>query len=76
MFDYEKFKWNIDPKDDMMIQIQYDGTPLFSIFLGEAMESSNRKSIMAHIAECDMSPWLKKWHDSASDEIMKRLRGK
>ena len=72
----EEYSWEIDPADRMMIRIKHRGARLFSIFLGEAMESAGRKNIMAHVKECDRSPWLNKWTDEVMDEEVRILQGR
>jgi hypothetical protein len=47
---------------DMFIDIFFRNKRLFSIFIGEAMESTPRSLVMKHVDECDRSPWLTKWH--------------
>jgi hypothetical protein len=46
------------------------------MFLGEAIESAGRENIMKHVRECDRSPWLHKWNESAMDEEVRILQGK
>lgn len=69
MMDYD-YSWTIEP-GSMIINIKYRGQKLFNIFLGEAMETAGRKAIMAHVRECDRTPWLHHW--GAREAIMETL---
>ena len=71
----DDYTWDLDPEDCMNIVIKKGGVRLFSIFLGEAMESAGRRAIMKHVKECDRTPWLKKWHMDAMDEVAEILKG-
>jgi len=64
------YSWNIEP-GSMSVVIKYRGAKLFSFFLGEAMETAGRKAVMAHVKECDNSPWLRNW--GAREAIMEVL---
>jgi len=66
----EDYSWNIEP-GSMTIEIKYRGEKLFSLFLGEAMETAGRKAVMAYVKECDNSPWLHHW--GAREAIMEVL---
>jgi hypothetical protein len=72
----EDYSWDMDPDDRMKIIIKRKGMRLFSISLCEAIESSDRTRVMKHIKECDRTPWLKHWHESAMDEEVRILQGK
>ncbi len=72
----DRYSWSLDEKDPMLIVIKMDGVRLFSIFIGEAMELAGRRAIMRHAKECDNSPWLKKWHMDAMEEVAEILQGK
>jgi len=39
----------------------------------EVIESNPRKKVLAHVKECDRTPWLKNW--GAADEIVDILKG-
>ena len=71
----DNYSWDLSKTDPMIIEIRKDGIKLFSIFIGEAMESAGRHAIMKHIKECDSSPWLKTWHTDAMDEVAEILKG-
>jgi hypothetical protein len=72
----EEYSWDMDPTDRMFIVIKHHGEKLFRLSLCEAIESSNRTEVMKHIRECDRTPWLKHWHESAMDEEVRILKGK
>lgn len=71
----DNYGWDIDEKDPMIIVIKKDGVKIFSIFIGEAMESAGRRAIMKHVKECDRSPWIHKWHKTAMEEVVEILKG-
>jgi hypothetical protein len=71
----DDYTWDLDPEDCMKIVIKKNGVRLFSIFLGEAMESAGRRAIMKHVRVCDNTPWLKKWHMDAMDQVVEILKG-
>jgi hypothetical protein len=71
----EDYSWDMDPDDRMKILIKYKGKKLFSISLCEAIESSDRRRVLDHIRECDRTPWLKRWHESAMDDTVSVLKG-
>lgn len=71
----DNYTWDLDQTDPMLIVIKKDGQRLFSIFLGEAMEVAGRRAVMKHVKECDNSPWLKRWHMDAMEEVVNILKG-
>lgn len=71
----DNYSWDLSEKDPMIIEIRKGGVKIFSIFIGEAMESAGRRAIMKHVRECDSSPWIHKWHISAMDEVAEILKG-
>jgi hypothetical protein len=68
----DDLSWDID--EPMIITIKYHGNPVMKISVCEVIESNPRKRVMAHVAECDRTPWLLHW--GADDEIVERLKGK
>jgi hypothetical protein len=60
------YSWQPQTEDPMMIDIRKDGKLLFTLFLGEAMEYAGRERVMKHVAECDKTPWLRKWHSKTN----------
>lgn len=71
----EEYSWDLDPDDKMIIVIKHHGKKLFSISLCEAIESSSRRKVLAHVRECDRTPWLKNWQQDMMDEEVSILRG-
>ena len=71
----DNYSWDMDDKDPMIIVIKKDGVRIFSIFVGEAMESAGRRAVMKHVKECDNSPWIHKWHKTAMEEVVEILKG-
>lgn len=63
--------WEID--EPMIISIKHNGATVMKISVCEVIESNPRKRVLAHVAECDRTPWLKNW--GAADEIVDRLKG-
>lgn len=71
---YEEFTWDNAKHDPMIVEIKYHGRVILHFFLGEAMEGAGRKRVMAHVRECDHSPWMKEWHQQAQDEMLDKLK--
>lgn len=71
----EDYSWSLDLDDKMIIVIKHLGKKIFSISLCEAIELSSRKEILAHIRECDRTPWLKNWQEEAMEESVEILKG-
>jgi hypothetical protein len=71
----DEYSWDLSKTDPMIIEIKKDGVKIFSIFIGEAMESAGRRAIMKHVKVCDNTPWLKKWHMDAMEEVVEVLKG-
>lgn len=46
--------------------------PANTIFLGEAMESAGRESVMRHIDEIERSPWIRSWHADYTFSMLKK----
>lgn len=67
------YSWDLDSKDPMIMVIKYHGSTIMRIFLGEAIESAGRARVMAHVRECDRSPWLHKWREHAEKEMLEKL---
>jgi hypothetical protein len=57
----KELSWNIDTP--MYISIKEDNKIVMTISVCEVIESSPREKVMQHIAECDRTPWLRKWHN-------------
>ncbi len=71
---YEEFTWDNAKHDPMIIEVKHHGRVILHFFLGEAMEGAGRKCVMAHVRECDHSPWMKEWHQQAQDEMLDKLK--
>lgn len=71
----DNYGWEMDKNKPMSIVIKKDGKRLFSIFLGEAMESAGRHEVLKHVKECDNSPWLHRWHKEAMETAVEILKG-
>ncbi len=67
------YTWAIDDDEPMIMVIKHYGATVMRIFLGEAIESMGRESVMRHVRECDRSPWLKQWRESAEKEMLEKL---
>jgi hypothetical protein len=70
---YQEFSWRIAKHDSMIVEIMHHGHVVMHFFLGEAMESAGRKRVMAHIRECEHSPWLTEWYEGAQDDMVSKL---
>ena len=70
---YQEFSWRNAKHDSMIIEIMHHGHVVMHFFLGEGMEGAGRKRVMAHVRECDQSPWLKEWREHAQDEMLQKL---
>ena len=71
---HEEFTWDNAKHDPMIVEIKHHGRVILHFFLGEAMEGAGRKRVMAHVRECDHSPWMKEWHQQAQDEMLDKLK--
>ena len=67
--------WNIDDPDSMQVVIRYKGDKVFHFSMHEAIESCNRNKVLAHVAECDNSPWLKRWQGDIQQLTVNKLKG-
>ena len=71
---FDNYSWENDKDDPMIVIIKRQGQPLMRFFIGEAMEGAGRKRVMAHVRECDHSPWLKEWREHAEAEMLDKLK--
>jgi len=71
---YQEFSWRNAKHDPMIVEVMHHGQVIMHFFLGEAMEGAGRKRVMAHVRECDHSPWLKEWQELAKDEMLDKLK--
>ena len=71
---FDDYSWENDKDDPMIVIIKRQGQPLMRFFIGEAMEGAGRKRVMAHVRECDHSPWLKEWREHAEAEMLDKLK--
>jgi hypothetical protein len=58
----QEYSWDFRKNDPMMIDIKLNNELLFSIYVGEIIESAGRKHVMKHVKVCEDTPWLSKWH--------------
>ena len=67
--------WNIDDPADMRVVIRQHGNLAMSISVCEIIESCSRSKVLAHVAECDRTPWLTRWqhekHQALVDVLTK-----
>jgi len=66
-----ELSWDII--EPMIIGIKHNGVVVMKISVCEVIESNPRKKVLAHVKECDRTPWLKNW--GAADEIVDILKG-
>lgn len=69
-----ELSWDIEDPDDMRIVITYQGKQVMSISMHEAIESCSRQKVLAHVRECDNTPWLKRWNNEKHSELMDILK--
>lgn len=69
MIDPRDLSWGLSPDNPMILEVKVRGTGqvLMRIFLGEAMEAAGEAAVMAHVAECDRSPWIASWHQNTNN---------
>lgn len=67
--------WNIDDPDSMQVVIRYKGEMVFHFSMYEAIESCNRNKVLSHVAECDRTPWLKRWQGDIQELTVNKLKG-
>jgi hypothetical protein len=71
---YQEFSWSNAKHDPMIIEIKHHGRVIMHFFLGEAMEGAGRQRVMAHVRECEHSPWLTEWFEAAQDDMLDKLK--
>jgi hypothetical protein len=69
-----ELSWTIDDPNDMLMVIQYQGHPVMTISMAEAIESCSRNKVLNHVKECDRSPWLERWTNEKHTELIDILR--
>lgn len=69
MTDPRDLAWELSADNPMILEVKVrnTGQVLMRIFLGEAMEAAGREAVMAHVAECDQSPWITSWHQNTNN---------
>jgi hypothetical protein len=68
-----EYTWENDKDDPMVVVVKHWGQPLMRFFIGEAMEGAGRQRVMAHVRECDRSPWLTEWVEHAEKDMLDKL---
>lgn len=71
---FDDYSWENDPDDLMTILIKCHGDVVMRFSMHEAMENAGRCRIMAHVNECDHSPWLTEWHAEAKEDLVRILK--
>ena len=61
----KELSWNIDTP--MYISIKEGNETVMKISICDVIESSPKDKVMQHIAECNRTPWLRKWHNERSN---------
>jgi hypothetical protein len=70
---FDGYTWENDEFDPMVVIIKQQGQPLMRFFIGEAMEGAGRARVMAHVRECDNSPWMTEWIEHAEKDMLDKL---
>lgn len=70
-----RITWDINDPNEMRVTIMHDGKPIMWISVAEIIESSSRKKILQHVAECDRTPWLARWQDEKHQELVDVIKG-
>ena len=67
------FTWEIE--QPMLITIRdANKAEIMRISICEIIESSSRKDVFRHIAECDRTPWLTRWNNEKHEELIEVLK--
>lgn len=53
--------------DGMSIIVKDHGVEVMKIFLGEAIENTDRKLVENHIKIIEQTPEIRKWHEQGTD---------
>jgi hypothetical protein len=69
-----ELSWDIDDPKSMIVGIKQDGKIVMKISIAEIIESSSRKSVLNHVAECDRTPWLTRWQNERHEVIVDLLK--
>ena len=69
-----EYEWTISPDDPMLILIKHNDKIVMRIGVHEVVESSSRNEILKHIAECDRTPWLKRWQEEKNQVLIDVLK--
>lgn len=69
-----EYEWTLSPDDPMLLLIKHHDVVVMRIGLEEAIESSSRTAILKHIAECDRTPWLKRWQEEKNQVLIDVLK--
>jgi hypothetical protein len=72
----DTYGWDMNPENRMQILFKHKNVVVMKISLHEAIESSSRTQVLAHVKECDRTPWLKHWHEEAMETVVEILKGK
>ena len=71
---FDNYSWENDPDDPMIILIKCHGDVIMRFSMYEAIENAGRQRIMAHVHECDHTPWLTEWSAAAKADIIRILK--
>jgi hypothetical protein len=69
-----EYQWTISPDDPMLMLITHHGKIVMRIGMHEAIESSSRTAVLQHVAECDRTPWLKRWQEEKNQTMIELLK--
>ena len=67
-----EYSWDI--KTPMIVTIRHNNAEVMRISIAEIIESSSRKDVFNHIAECDRTPWLKRWNIEKHEALVELLK--
>lgn len=69
----DDFSWTIEDPESMRILIRYHGNTVMKISVHEVIESSSRKKVLSHVAECDRTHWLTRWQNEKREALHEEL---
>lgn len=66
------YSWELE--HPMLITVRCQGRPVLRLSVHEVIESCSRNDIVAHVAECDRTPWLRRWTEEKHQSLIDILK--
>lgn len=68
----DEYSWEIE--EPMVITVRRYGTQVMQMSIHEIIESCSRKDVLQHVAECDRTPWLRRWQNEKYETVVEILK--